>query len=119
MKALRWFVAPLLIAFTLQAQAHTHLKAAVPANGSTVAQAPEKFVLTFSGPARLTALTISRPDGSDEKKIAPLPEESAASLTVTAPKLSAGEYLVNWRILGADGHAMSGKLTFTVGAPKT
>jgi len=116
---LKWFVAPLLLAFALQAQAHTHLKEAVPANGSTVTQAPSNLVLTFSGPVRLTALSIAKPDGSDEKKIAPLPEASSASITVPAPKLVAGQYLVNWRIVGADGHVMSGKFSFTVAAAKT
>jgi copper resistance protein C len=119
MNALKWLVAPVLMAFALQAHAHTHLKSAVPAKDSTVAEAPSNIVLTFSGPARLTALTVTRQDGSDEKKISPLPAEPAATLTVPAPKLTAGQYLVNWRVVGADGHAMSGKFSFTVAPGKS
>jgi len=119
MNLLKYVPAAVLLAFTLQAHAHTHLKAAVPANGSTVAEAPKDLVLTFSGPVRLTALTISKPDGSDEQKISALPADNAASITVPAPKLVAGQYLVNWRIVGADGHVMSGKFSFTVGSGKT
>jgi methionine-rich copper-binding protein CopC len=119
MNALKWLAAPILMAFALQAQAHTHLKAAVPAKDSTVTEAPSNLVLTFSGPVKLTALTVARQDGSDEKKISPLPEGSSASITVPAPKLGAGQYLVNWRVVGADGHVMSGKYSFTVAAGKS
>jgi methionine-rich copper-binding protein CopC len=119
MNVLKWLAAPILVAFALQAQAHTHLKTAVPAKGSTVAEAPPNLVLTFSGPVRLTALTVTRQDGSDEKKIAPLPEEPTASITVPAPKLGAGQYLVNWRIVGKDGHVQSGKFGFTVAPGKS
>lgn len=117
MKSLRYLAAAAVLAFASTAFAHTHLKEAVPANGSTVSQAPEMLVLSFSGAARLTALTITKEDGSDEKKISPLPEAPAARISVPAPKLAPGKYVVNWRVMGADNHPMSGKFTFTVTAP--
>ena len=53
----RLVAALLAAALSGPAFAHTHLKAAVPADGSTVKAAPATFALTFSEPARLTALT--------------------------------------------------------------
>src|SRR5262249_49527913 len=105
------------ISLIAPAQAHTHLKAAVPADGSTVQASPEHIVLTFSEPARLTALTLQR-EGEKEQKLAPLPSVAAAQVTVPVPNLSAGRYVVTWRIVGADSHIMSGTLHFTVGATR-
>jgi copper resistance protein C len=102
-----------LLALCASAQAHTHLKSATPAEGSTV-KAPEQITLNFSGPARLTALTLQKDGDDKEQKIAPLPEMHASQISVPAPKLTPGKYLLNWRIVSSDSHVMSGKLHFTV-----
>jgi methionine-rich copper-binding protein CopC len=96
------------------ALAHTHLNSTVPAHGSTVAAAPAEFVLNFSEPARLTALSIQK-EGGVEQKIAALPASATATARVVAPKLENGRYTLNYRVVGADGHVMNGKVTFTVG----
>lgn len=101
-------------AFAGVAMAHTHLKSVSPADGATVATSPTEFVLTFGEAARLTALSIQK-DGSAERKVAPLPTAAAAQFKVPAPKLDDGHYTLSWRILGDDGHIMSGKVGFTVG----
>jgi methionine-rich copper-binding protein CopC len=106
MRTSSWFAGAVLGLLTAAAQAHTHLKAAVPAEGSTVKTSPDNITLTFTGAARLTALTI--------QKDTPLPAEAAAQLTVPTPKLAPGPYTVTWRIVSADNHVMSGKLHFTV-----
>lgn len=113
MKMSKWFVGAALVSLVAIAQAHTHLKDATPAEGSTVKVSPENITLTFSEAARLTALTIQE-EGGDEQKVAPLPAESAAKITVPAPKLAPGKYTVNWRVVSDDNHIMSGKLHFTV-----
>jgi methionine-rich copper-binding protein CopC len=105
-------VAGVLGSLTALAQAHTHLTAAVPAEGSTV-QAPERITLTFSEAARLTALTIRRP-GEPEQKLSPLPTTTTRQVTVPTPKLAPGQYTVSWRVLSEDGHVMSGTLHFSV-----
>src|SRR4051812_42481634 len=94
-----WLVAT---AFTGVALAHTHLKSASPADGATVATSPAEFVLTFAEAVRLTALTIQK-DGGADQKVAPLPTASAAQFKVPAPKLDNGHYTLSWRILGDDG----------------
>jgi methionine-rich copper-binding protein CopC len=113
MRMSKGLVAAALLSLMAVAQAHTHLKEATPAEGSTVKASPESITLTFSEAARLTALTIQK-EGGDEQKLAPLPAESAAKVTVPAPKLAPGKYTVNWRVVSADNHIMSGKLHFTV-----
>jgi methionine-rich copper-binding protein CopC len=108
----KWLGAALLVALSPLAQAHTHLKEAVPADNSTV-KSPESIALTFSETARLTALSIQK-DGGKEQKLAPLPSAAAARLTVPAPKLAAGKYTLSYRVVSSDSHVTSGKIHFTV-----
>ena len=93
---------------------HAKLVKADPANGTTVAVAPTKFVLTFGEPAKLTALSLQK-DAEPAKKIGPLPTDASAEISVPAPKLAPGKYVLSWRAVGDDGHVMPGKLSFTVG----
>jgi methionine-rich copper-binding protein CopC len=119
MKVARLVCALGLLAWGDAAFAHTHLTKSVPANDSTVTVSPPKFVLTFAEPARLTALSIQK-DSAPAEKLAPLPATAAAEISVTAPQLAAGKYVLTWRAVSDDGHVMPGKISFTVapsGAP--
>ena len=113
----KWLAAATAVALASVAQAHTHLKQATPAEGSTVTGSPEHIMLTFSEAARLTALTIQK-DGGEEQKLAPLPTAASDHVMVPAPKLAPGKYTVNYRVVSADNHVMSGKLHFTVADSK-
>src|ERR1700738_5589657 len=115
MKIARMVCASALMACSALALAHTHLVKADPADGSTVTVAPPKFVLTFAEPARLTALSLQK-DAEPAKKIGPLPTAPAAEISIPAPQLAAGKYVLSWRAVTDDGHVMPGKLTFTVGS---
>lgn len=95
--------------------AHTHLASSVPAAGSTVAAAPAEFVLSFTAAAKLTALSVQK-TGGKEQKITALPTASARQAKIPAPKLENGSYTLNWRVVSDDGHVMNGKVNFTVGA---
>lgn len=113
-------IAPIAFAVTLMswgalALAHTHLVKAVPADGSTVKVSPPQFILTFAEPARLTALSLQK-DAEPARKIGPLPGIASAQISIPAPQLAAGRYVLSWRAVGDDGHVMPGQVHFTVGA---
>ena len=95
------------------AQAHAHLQASIPRDGSTLDTAPAALVLQFSEAARLTALWIEK-SGGEKQKLQPLPPEPQSRIEVPLPKLAAGEYVVSWRVLGGDGHVAPGKIRFTL-----
>ena len=95
------------------AQAHAHLQASIPRDGSTLGTAPAALVLQFSEAARLTALWIEK-SGAEKQKLAPLPPEPQSRIAVPLPKLVPGEYVVSWRALGGDGHVVPGKIRFTL-----
>jgi methionine-rich copper-binding protein CopC len=101
------------LAFAAAAQAHTHLKSSSPAEGSSITASPANIVLKFSEAARVTALSVQK-DGGPEQKLAPLPAKAAAEVSVPAPSLVAGKYVVNYRVVSDDGHVMSGTLHFTI-----
>jgi methionine-rich copper-binding protein CopC len=112
--AAKWCAAAVLLSCAANAQAHAHLTASVPADGTT-GTAPEHIVLTFSEAVRITAMTLQR-EGEEARKVVPLPTAAAAQLTIPLPKLAPGKYTLSWRVLGEDGHMVSGALHFTVAA---
>jgi methionine-rich copper-binding protein CopC len=105
--------AVLLVAGSLgTAQAHSHLRSSLPAEGSTVSP-PKQVVLAFSEVSQLAALTVTR--GTDPAiKVVPLPAQPAQQLTVPLPKLNAGAWTLGWRVIGDDGHVTHGTVHFTV-----
>lgn len=106
----------LLLMMPAWAQAHTHLEQSSPVDNS-VGAAPREVMLKFAHPVRLTALSVQL-DGSDQlQKLGPLPESASAQLTIPAPVLKSGKYVMTWRAVGDDGHIMSGTIRFTVRGP--
>ena len=118
MKTMKQLIAVGMLLFAAVAHAHTHLKDSVPAEGSTVSVSPPNIVLKFSEATRITALTVKK-EGGDEQKLTPLPSSAAAEVTVRAPELAPGKYVVTWRAMSSDSHIMSGELHFTVSANGT
>lgn len=115
MKSYRVTSALVLLGCSALALAHTHLVKAVPADGSTLTAAPAAFILTFAEPVKMTALSLQK-GAEPAQKIGPLPTAPAAEISVPAPKLTAGKYVLSWRAVGDDGHVMPGKLSFTLAA---
>jgi methionine-rich copper-binding protein CopC len=107
-------LAALGLLLTSSAWAHTHLAKSDPADGSTLAKAPEHIALQFEHPVRITEFTIQKGTEKSEKLLMSLPEASGDKISAPAPQLSAGQYVVNWRAVSSDGHVMSGKVRFTV-----
>ncbi len=107
-------VAAAMLALTGTVQAHTHLEMAMPADKSVLASPPSEIMLHFSEATRLTALSIQKDGDKEAKSLSPLPKESSEELSVPVAPLAPGKYVVNWRVVGADNHVMSGALHFTV-----
>ena len=112
MKGLLWS-APAMLAIVSVASAHAHLKQSTPAEGSVLSTAPAQIVLTFSEPARLTALSIQQ-DANQPQKLGPVPKDTEATITVPTPGLKPGKYVLTWRAVSADRHVTSGQVHFTV-----
>src|SRR5215213_428152 len=94
-----------LLASSALANAHSHLTSAQPAEGSVLNSAPANIVLKFSEATQVTALTLQK-EGGEEQKLAPLPPTPAEEVSVATGKLTPGKYVVNWRVVSGDNHIM-------------
>ncbi|QBR93602.1 copper resistance CopC/CopD family protein [Nocardioides euryhalodurans] len=101
------------------AAAHAELLGTDPADGAVLDTAPEAVTLTFTEPVRLTDREITVYDAAGVS----VPSEAAASddevtVTLTDPEaLGRGTFVVAWAVISADGHPISGSITFSVGEP--
>ncbi|WP_113839707.1 copper resistance CopC family protein [Blastococcus sp. TF02A-26] len=102
------------------ASAHDALTGATPADGSSVTTAPAEVALEFSGVVQELGaeVAVTGPDGTDATRGA----AEVVGTTLTQPltaDLPAGAYSVAWRVTSADGHPVSGTLSFTVAGDPT
>lgn len=108
-------VLPLLLLFfsAAPASAHTSLTGSTPADGAEVA-APSQVTLTFNEALR-SARIVVRPEKSEvevQKGSARLDGEKVVQkIKGTLP---AGKYSIGYRVISADGHPVTGVLSFTV-----
>ncbi len=121
----RFGIALLLLVFigfltpTQHAFAHAVLLSADPAPNSLLARPPREVALTFSEPVTPigSGLTIVTPDGRMIRT--PAVETSAEGTVLRLPwegNLSqAGTYLVQYRVMGRDGHLIAGHYVFSIG----
>ncbi|MGB8020120.1 MAG: copper resistance CopC family protein [Candidatus Nanopelagicales bacterium] len=100
------------------ARAHAELVSSDPADGATLESPPDELRFTFGeellpqGNA-ITAFAVA----ADER--VPLPQVAVAgnAVSVAWPQSrAAGEYRASYRVVSADGHPISGSITFTITA---
>lgn len=98
------------------ASAHDALVSTDPADGATVATAPDAVTLTFAEPALAigTTLRVTGP-GGDVQSGAPRLVDDIVTQSLAAG-IPAGIYRIAWRVTSADGHPVSGQLSFTASA---
>jgi copper transport protein len=96
------------------AAAHASLIGTDPVDGAVLPQAPDQVVLTFNETVRLTGQPITVYD-ADGRQVDSTATASGAEVTVVPEGLGDGTYVVGWFVLSADGHPVSGSLTFSVG----
>ncbi|HEY8259990.1 MAG TPA: copper resistance CopC family protein [Methylosinus sp.] len=109
----------LAAAFCLNAAtalAHSFLVDASPSAKDHVAASPKMVKLRFGGGVEAAYSTISILDSTGKVVVEGakgLPEKPR-ELTLEAPELAVGSYVVKYRVLSSDGHIVEGKYEFTV-----
>lgn len=98
--------------------AHASLDNSVPASGATLVDSPPQIVLDFDEPVE-TALGFIRLFASNGSRtsLSELSRDTADSsiVRVDVPRLEDDTYVVTYRVVSVDGHAVDGALTFQVG----
>ncbi|WP_120503853.1 copper resistance CopC family protein [Sulfitobacter mediterraneus] len=96
------------------AMAHSPLDATTPANDATVTEMPTEVLMDFKGDIRLTRVSITHADTHTVDM--DLGDQTAFTQEFVLPiqDMGAGTYVVEWRGLGDDGHALNGTFSFIV-----
>ncbi|OXS57223.1 hypothetical protein B1A99_17185 [Cohnella sp. CIP 111063] len=120
MRRFNWILLVMLVAMLLapaSVWAHTGLKSSTPENKQTVDTEVQEIVMTFNtGIEKASSFTVKDAQGTEY----PLADKSVASSKLTGKleqALPNGEYTVEWRIIGEDGHPIKGTFGFTVALP--
>jgi copper transport protein len=114
------FVLLLMSLVAPAALAHTSLQTTDPPAGAALAAPPEQIWLRFSGKVSLPAGGIVLTDAAGALVTAGQPHlDPADAARVVLPGTGAlpeGAYTVTWRVVSADGHAITGAVPFAIGA---
>ena len=94
--------------------AHTKLESATPADGAALREAPQVLELGFSDEVQLLKVDIATEAGVAQKMDFTPVASAAKTFSVPLPALGPESYVVNWTIVGADGHRVEGKTSFLV-----
>lgn len=84
-----------------------------PANGAMTQGSPERFSVTFPHAMVLKTVTLTAEGQAPVVVTAPA-APAAATVGVALPRLAPGTWTAAWTAEGADGHAMSGSISFMV-----
>ncbi|GIK56826.1 MAG: hypothetical protein BroJett015_24890 [Chloroflexota bacterium] len=103
-----------LLAVTAVAHAHAELRTAVPAPGSIVTYSLAEIRLTFSEPITKESAILLFTEGFQPVTgiMAQVEPGNPHTLITTMPRLSPGDYTVQWTAVSTDGHPTSGSYTF-------
>lgn len=104
----------LISMFATGAIAHSRVDSTVPENGAVLAQAPVEIEFNFTKKIRLTKVEITRGDTAPVSLDLSAQTGFGRDFVVAMKEMDAGNYSVDWRGLGADGHAMQGTFAYTV-----
>lgn len=97
------------------ADAHAQLRSSTPRDGASLKTAPKQVVLVF-GEALLTggAATTAKDMETGERVDLGAPQLREDTVRVAWPKdLPGGQYRVAYRVVSADGHPITGAITFS------
>ena len=98
--------------------AHSFLVEATPSSKDHVSEPPKTIKLRFGGgvEAAYSKLAVESADGKVLAQGAVGAADKPRELTLDAPTLSPGRYVVKFRVLSQDGHIVEGSYEFFVDA---
>jgi methionine-rich copper-binding protein CopC len=114
-KLLLLFLSTVLLSGGAAYAAHAKLVRSTPEDGSVGSEPPSAFVLEFTEYVRLRQVSIKKDDGK-ETLLHNLPQNDLKTITIPAPALAAGHYLLEWQVFTHDSYALSGRIRFTISA---
>lgn len=99
-----------------RAHAHAVLVSSDPVDGASLPAAPNRVILTFDEPVRLIAGAVQVISATGVRIDQGVRQQSG-NTTIELdlpPNLPRGSYTATWRLMSADGHEVSGSVSFGV-----
>ena len=96
------------------AMAHSPLDQTTPANEDIITEVPAEILMKFKADIRMTRVSISYEGGDSIKMDLGDQTNFMQEFSLPMNDMGKGSYLVEWRGLSADGHALNGAFSFTV-----
>lgn len=103
-----------VLALATGAFAHSKVDTTSPENGSTIAEVPAEVSFDFADDIRLTRVEMVHQDHPPVRLELGGQTGFGRAFTFPLGSMGKGTYRIDWRGLGADGHAMKGSFSFTV-----
>lgn len=75
---------------------------------------PKNLEIAFNADVGLAALRLETAAGDEIELDYVKPKDFQAAFVIPLPFLAIGDYVIHWRALAKDGHAMSGEINFSV-----
>ncbi|MGB3246522.1 MAG: copper resistance CopC family protein [Sulfitobacter sp.] len=96
------------------AMAHSPLDGTTPADDAILSEVPSEVLLDFKGKIRLTRITMTYAEQSGVDLDLDGHDGFISQYAIPLQSMGNGAYIIEWRGLGADGHALNGSFSFTV-----
>jgi methionine-rich copper-binding protein CopC len=93
--------------------AHAKLVKSTPEDGGVSDTPPTAFILEFSEAVTLHQVYIKK-DNDKEKPLHNPQHNDAQTITIAAPPLTAGHYILEWSVFTHDSIVLSGRVRFTI-----
>ncbi|AXI46514.1 copper resistance protein CopC [Sulfitobacter sp. SK012] len=106
-------IAGMICVWATTGLAHSPLHGTTPANEASVAEAPTELLLDFKGDIRLTRVTMTHADHDSVDLDLSGNSGFISDYSVPMQPNGSGTYVIDWRGLGSDGHALNGTFSFT------
>lgn len=111
----------MLVASAAPAFAHNSLLSSNPTDGAALTATPAQLVMDFQNDVPLDTLTVTHVDPTGARtELTGTTHGASEKQTITpVPALVDGEHSLRWRLVGPDGHPITGRITFTLATTVT
>jgi copper resistance protein C len=104
-------------AAAVPAAAHTSLVGSDPADGANLSTAPTAVTLTFNSTVRTEFAQVAVLDANGTHHEQGAPQVDGATVNQALGPLRDGQFQISYRVVAADGHPVTGTLSFSVAQP--
>ncbi len=106
------------VATASPAAAHASLESSSPVDGSTLTATPPEIMLRFNEPIKDGLNEVTVTTGSSDVADGEVQVEGEAVYQPVKHTMKPGKYTVKYKVVSADGHPVSGSLSFTYDPPE-